>query len=200
MSLKVLGIGGSPRRNGNTDRLLRHAMNTLEQAGCSTETLSIRDLNYSPCMGCNACSKIKRCVQKDDLQMLQERLIAADRIVIAAPIFFMGINAQMKAVIDRMQPLWALKYVFKEPLIQDATRPPRKGIYLSAAGTKFPDVFDCAVRSVKNLFHVLDVEYFGDCLYRGIDQAGDIEKHPTAFEDVAAKALELANYPDNRSN
>lgn len=199
MPLKVLGIGGSPRRNGNTDRLLRHAMNTLDQAGCSTEILYIRDLNYSPCLGCNACSKTKRCVQKDDLQFLQERLIAADRIVIAAPIFFMGINAQMKAVIDRMQPFWALKYVFKERLIQDPARPPRQGIYLSAAGTQFPDVFDCAVRSVKNLFHVLDIDYFGDCLYRGIDQAGDIEQHPTAFEEVSAKVLELAKYHDNRS-
>lgn len=194
LTLHVLGIAGSPRRQGNTDRLLNHAMNTLAQAGNSTEMLSVRDLKYSPCMGCNVCAKTKKCVQKDDIQFLQERLIVADRIIISAPIFFMGINAQMKAIIDRMQPYWALKYVFKEQVINDSKRIPRRGLFLSTAGTQFPDVFDCAERSVKNLFHVLDIHYFGACLYRGIDQAGDIEKHPTAFQEVHDKVLKLAHH------
>jgi len=192
LTLHVLGIAGSPRRHGNTDRLLHHAMNTLALAGHTTETLFIRDMKYSPCMGCNACTKTRKCIQTDDLQYIQDRLIAADRIIISAPIFFMGINAQMKAIIDRMQPYWALKYVFKEQVIKDPNRMPRRGLFLSTAGTRFPDVFDCAERSVKNLFHVLDIQYFGSCLYRGIDKAGEIEDHPTAFQEVHDKVLEFA--------
>lgn len=191
MALQILGIAGSPRRHGNTDRLLQQAMTTLEQAGYSTEVLYIRDLEYSPCKGCNACSKNGKCVQKDDLQYLQKRLVAADRIVVAAPIFFMGINAQMKAIIDRMQPFWALKYIIKEPVIIDLKRPARYGLFLSTAATQFPDVFECAERSVKNFFHVLDIKYFGACLYRGIDEAGEIEKHPTAFQEVHEKVLQF---------
>lgn len=193
LTLHVLGIAGSPRHRGNTDRLLLHAMNTLEKAGYSTETLFIRDLKYSPCMGCNACSKTGKCVQKDDLQFLQERLIEADRIIVAAPIFFMGINAQMKAIIDRMQPYWALKYIFKEPVIKDPNRIPRSGLFLSTAGTHFPDVFDCAERSIKNLFHVLDIHYTGACLYRGIDQAGEIELHSSALQEVHDKVLDFVH-------
>lgn len=188
----ILGIAGSPRRNGNTDRLLREAINTLNQAGYSTEIINVRELQYSPCLGCNACSKTGLCVQKDDIQYLQERLVAADRIVVAAPVFFMGINAQVKAMIDRMQTFWALKYVFKKPVITDSERLPRYGLFLSAAGTEFSDVFACAERSVKNLYHVLDVRYYGSCVYRGIDQAGDIDKHPTAFSEVREKVLALA--------
>lgn len=188
----ILGIAGSPRRNGNTDRLLREAINALTQAGYSTETLNIRDLNYSPCLGCNACSKTGQCVQKDDIQYVQERLVAADRIIMAAPVFFMGINAQTKALIDRMQTFWALKYVFKQAVIKDSQRLPRYGLFFSAAGTTFPDVFACAEGSIKNLYHVMDVKYYGSCLYPGIDQVGDIDKHPTAFSEVAEKALALA--------
>ncbi|SHN84487.1 flavodoxin family protein [Desulfitobacterium chlororespirans] len=192
MKPHILGIAGSPRRNGNTDRLLKAAMNALAETGYSTEIINIRDLQYSPCLGCNACSKTGRCVQKDDIQYLQERLVAADRIIVAAPVFFMGINAQTKAVIDRMQTFWALKYVFKQPVITDSERLPRYGLFLSTAGTQFPDVFACAERAVKNLYHVLDIKYYGSCTYKGIDQSGDIEQHPSALQEVREKALILA--------
>lgn len=192
MKPHILGIAGSPRRNGNTDRLLREAINTLTQAGYSSEIITVRELQYSPCLGCNACSETGLCVQKDDIQYLQERLVAADRIIVAAPVFFMGINAQVKAMIDRMQPFWALKYVFKKPVITESERLPRYGLFLSAAGTEFPDVFACAERSIKNFYHVLDIRYYASCAYRGIDQAGDIDNHPTAFSEVREKALALA--------
>ena len=188
----ILGIAGSPRRNGNTDRLLREAINALTQAGYSTEIINIRDLQYSPCLGCNACSKTGQCVQKDDIQYVQGRLVAADRIIVSAPVFFMGINAQTKAMIDRMQTFWALKYVFKQSVITDSQRLPRYGLFLSAAGTNLPEVFACAERSVKNLFHVLDIKYYGSCVYPKIDEAGEIDKHPTAFREVQEKALALA--------
>lgn len=97
----------------------------------------------------------------------------------------------MKAVIDRMQTFWALKYVLKKPIVV-SERLPRHGLFLSAAGTEFPDVFTCAEKSVKNLYHVLDIQYFGSCVYQKIDKAGEIAHHPTAFRDVREKALELA--------
>ena len=188
----ILGIAGSPRPKGNTDRLLHEALDALSQASYSTERINIRDLDYSPCLGCNACFKTGRCVQKDDIQYLQQRLVAADRIIVAAPVFFMGINGEMKSVIDRMQTFWALKYVFKKPVIEEPGRLPRHGLFLSAAGTDFADVFACAERSVKNLYHVLDVRYYGACAYQNIDQAGEIDHHPQAFREVREKALSLA--------
>ncbi|MGE4274306.1 MAG: flavodoxin family protein [Desulfitobacterium sp.] len=192
MKPHILGIAGSPRRNGNTDRLLKEALDSLQSGGYSIERIYVRDLQFSPCLGCNACSKTGQCVQKDDIQYLQERLLAADRIIVAAPVFFMGINAQMKAIIDRMQTFWALKYVLKKPIIAASERLPRHGLFLSAAGTDFPDVFSCAEKSVRNLYHVMDVHYFGSCAYQKIDTAGEIAHHPTAFREVREKALELA--------
>jgi len=193
MTLSVLGIACSPRRNGNTARLLLEAMNAAQAEGHTTELVYLSDLNINPCQGCNACSAKGVCIIKDDIPKLQEKLIQADRFIIAAPIFFMGVNAQAKIMIDRMQTFWARKYLHHQSLIK-ASGPERIGLFLSAAGTDKVDVFKCAERSIQTFFHMLDIRYAQPCLYPKIDQAGEINKHPTALDDVrqATQALIIA--------
>ena len=190
MTLSVLGIACSPRRNGNTTRLLLAAMETAKAEGHTTELVYLSDLKINPCQGCGACSAKGICVIKDDIPKLQEKLIHADRLILAAPIFMMGLNAQTKIIIDRMQTFWALKYLHHKALVNESGYE-RVGLYLGAAGTKKPDVFDCAERSIKTLFHMLDIRYAQPCLYSGIDQAGEINEHLTALDDVhkATQAL-----------
>lgn len=190
MTLSILGIACSPRRNGNTTGLLLEAMKTAKAEGHNTELLYLSDLEITPCQGCGACSVKGICVIKDDISKLQEKLIQADRLILAAPIYFMGVNAQTKIFIDRMQPFWALKYLHHQSLVKLAG-PERRGLFLSTAGTQIPDVFECAERSIKTLFHMLDIKYGQACLYRGIDHAGEITEHPTATDDVrkATQAL-----------
>ncbi|EGW41587.1 flavodoxin family protein [Desulfosporosinus sp. OT] len=183
MSLSVLGIACSPRRNGNTTRLVLEAMETAKAEGHATELVYLSDLKINPCQGCGACSAKGICVIKDDIPNLQEKLIRADRLILAAPIFMMGINAQSKILIDRMQTFWALKYLHHQTLINPSGYE-RIGLFLATAGTKKLDVFECAERSIKTLFHMLDIQYAPPCLYKGIDQAGEINEHPTAIEDV----------------
>lgn len=191
MTLSVLGIACSPRRNGNTTSLLLEAMKTAQAEGQTTELVYLSDLNIKPCQGCNACSAKGICVIKDDdILEFQDKLIQADRVIIAAPIFFMGINGQAKIMIDRMQTFWARKYLHHQSLIKPSG-PERIGLFLSAAGTEKVDVFTCAERSIQTLFNMLDIKYAKPCLYRGIDHAGEIIGHPTAFDDVrkATQAL-----------
>ncbi|MDR3539848.1 MAG: flavodoxin family protein [Desulfosporosinus sp.] len=190
MSLSILGIACSPRRDGNSTRLLLEAMATAKAAGHTPELLYLSDLKINPCQGCNACSAKGICVIKDDISILKEKLIQADRIILAAPIFMMGLNAQTKIIIDRMQPFWALKYLHHQTLTNPSGYE-RIGLYLGAAGLKKPDVFDCAERSIKTFFNMLDIRYAQPCLYGGIDLAGEINEHPTAFDDVrkATQAL-----------
>jgi len=183
MTLSVLSIACSPRRNGNSTRLILEAMATTKAAGHTTELVYLSDLKINPCQGCGACSAKGICVIKDDIPELQKKLIQADRLIIGAPIFMMGLNAQTKILIDRMQTLWALKYLHHQSLVNPSGYE-RRGLYLATAGTKRPDVFDCAERSIKTLFHMLDIKYAQPCLYRGVDQAGEINEHPTAFDEV----------------
>ena len=190
MTLSVLGIACSPRRNGNSTRLLLEAMETAKAEGHTTELVYLSDLKINPCQGCNACSAKGICVIRDDIPKLQEKLIKADRLILAAPIFMMGLNSQTKIMIDRMQTFWALKYLHHQSLVNESGYE-RVGLYLGAAGLKKPDVFDCAERSIKTLFHMLDIRYAKPCLYSGIDQAGEINEHSTALDDVrkATQAL-----------
>lgn len=191
MSLTVLGIACSPRRQGNSTYLLSEAMSTVQAAGHRSEIIHLSDLNFSACQGCGACSSDAKCVQQDDMQEFHKRLIEVDRIIIAAPIFFMGLNAQAKAMIDRSQPFWAVKYILNQPVISDTTRAKRRGLFISTAGTKKTDVFTCAQQSIRTFFHILEIEYAQACLYDGIDKAGEITKHQTARTEISLATREL---------
>lgn len=183
--LRVLGISGSPRRGGNTELLLRQVMAGASSKGARTETLVVCRLNIAPCRHCNKCLKTGSCVVEDDMQQVHRDLRDADRIVLASPIFFMGLTAQAKTVIDRCQALWALKYVLKMPV----SIPPgkeRKGIWVSVGGLPYSveRLFAPARATVKSFFATLDVKFTGELLYPNIDERGAITRHPTALQDA----------------
>lgn len=190
MSLFVLGIACSPRKNGNTTRLLLEGMKIAQDEGHSTEIVYLTDLEITPCRGCNACSINGTCVINDDLPKLQEKMIHADRLMIAAPIFFMGVNAQTKIMIDRMQTFWALKYLHNKSFLTPSGLK-RAGLFISAAGTRKQDVFLCAERSIKTFFHMLDIQYTKPCLFSGVDKVGEIEEYPTYLEEVRKTTQEF---------
>lgn len=190
MGFTVLGIACSPRRKGNTTSLLLESMNTAQAAGHHTEVVFLSELIMSPCRGCGACSDKGVCVINDDLTKLQDKLIGLDRLIIAAPIYFMGINAQAKIMIDRMQPFWARKFLHQQSIVNPSGNK-RAGMFISTAATKFPYVFECAERSIKTLFTMLDIEYSQTCLYSGVDKAGEIANYPDSFPEVRRKTKTL---------
>jgi multimeric flavodoxin WrbA len=94
----------------------------------------------------------------------------------------MGVTAQMKAMIDRCQALWARKYVLKMPPLGD--RRNRKGLFISVGGGKVADMFEPALATVKSLFKVLDIAYADELLFRGVDEKGAIAEHPDALKQA----------------
>ncbi len=180
--MRVLGITGSPRRGGNTDLLLAELMKGAASRGAEVKTIVLNDLNFIACQHCDACLKKGKCKYQDDMQMVYRELEDADRIVLASPIQFMGVTAQMKAMIDRCQALWARKYVLKLPPLGD--RRERKGFFISVAGRKVVNVFDGALITIKSLFTVLDITYAGELLFRDVDEKVAIAKHPDALRQA----------------
>ncbi len=180
--MKVLGIGGSPRRGGNTDLLLAEVMKGAASRGAEVKTIILNDLEISPCQHCDACLEAGRCKIEDDMQMVYRELEDADRIVLASPIQFMGVTAQMKAMIDRCQALWARKYVLKLPPL--GNRRERKGFFISVGGREIANVFEPALVMVKTVFRILDITYAGELLFPGIDEKGAIAKHPDALHQA----------------
>ncbi|MHB8170879.1 MAG: flavodoxin family protein [Thermincolia bacterium] len=190
-NLYCLGISCSPRKDGNTSILLDRAMEGARDGGARVETVNLRELCFSPCTGCNGCFEQGQCVLKDDMQDLYQKVLAADRLIIAGPIFSMGLNALGKAFIDRGQRFWAAKYVLKKPVIEKKDRPVRQGIFISAAGSNLPGVFDGAVRVVKYYYLMMETQLVGTYLYPNTDDKGDILKNPAALEEVFKAGLNL---------
>jgi multimeric flavodoxin WrbA len=182
-ALKVLGIFGSPRRGGNTEILLEEALKGAEKEGAEVERLHLTDFTITPCKECHGCDETGQCVIPDDMQKIYPKLLEADLIILASPIFFYGITAWAKALIDRCQAFWARKYLVKEPSLGKEGKK-RKGFFISVAATKGQKVFEGAILTVKYFLDVLNGEYVGELIFRGIDAKGDILKHPGALQQA----------------
>ena len=191
IKLKVLGIAGSPRRDGNTDHLLRQVMAGTLSQGANTEIVTLSELNISPCRHCDGCIKTGKCVVDDDMQRLHTDLREVDRVVLASPIFFMGVTAQTKAMIDRCQALWVIKYVLKLPVSINPGKK-RTGFFLSVGGTRLHNLFQPAMATVKSWFTTLDISYAGELVFSGIDEKEAILRHPTALKDAFSIGQKLA--------
>ncbi len=187
-NMRVLGIMGSPRRHSNTEILLDKALEGTREAGAETEKVLISKLKISPCLEIYACFKDGNCTIKDDMQMLYDKLLEADHIVFASPIFFYGITSQAKAVVDRCQALWARRHVLG---MGKEDKRVRRGVFISVGATQGKRLFDGAVLTVKYFFDAIGVKYSGDLLVRGIDNKAQIKDHPTALEDAFRLGQEL---------
>jgi multimeric flavodoxin WrbA len=187
--MRVLGINGSPRRGGNTDLLLAQVMKGAADKGAETKTIVLNDMEISPCQHCDACFEAGVCRIKDDMQMVYREMEKADRIVLASPVHFLGLSAQMKAMIDRGQALWARKYVLHRPPLGDER--PRKGLFVSVGGMKLKNLFEPSLATIKAFFRVIDVDYAGELLFPGVDEKGAIRNHPTALEEAFAAGQKL---------
>lgn len=99
--MHVLIISSSPRRKGNSDLLCDEFMRGAESAGHTAEKIFLRDKKIGYCTGCGVCYDKHICSQKDDMSEILEKLIAADVIVFASPIYFYTMCGQLKTLIDR---------------------------------------------------------------------------------------------------
>lgn len=101
MSKEVLVLSSSPRKSGNSDLLCDQFVSGAKEAGHKTEKIALREKQINYCTGCGACFKNSVCSQKDDMAEILEKMIAADVIVMATPVYFYTMCGQMKTLIDR---------------------------------------------------------------------------------------------------
>ena len=160
---RVIILNGSPRRNGNTEQL---AKAFAEGAGRrhEVELISVTDYSVHPCTGCNSCytSEGHRCVQQDDMAKICEKLRNADVLIIASPVYFYGISAQLKTVIDRLHT----------PIRNDF-RIKKLGLILAGAAT-LPDLFDPILLQYRMILRFFGLEDAGTVLVSGVKDRGDV--------------------------
>jgi multimeric flavodoxin WrbA len=187
MPVRVLAFAGSPRRGGNSETLLDWVLAAMgNEADVTIEKIPLTEANISPCKGCNACQKLNKCVQRDGMDIVHDKIIAADVIILAAPIFCMGIAAQAKMLIDRAQVFTSRKYVLKLPVVPPERKGKRLGVFLSTAGQNWSYVFDAAIPSVKCFYNVIEVKDkdISYLMINHVDEKGAILGHPTAKTDA----------------
>ena len=191
---RITAIYGSPRREGNTATLLRRAVAGARAQGLDVTEIHLRDLKMSPCLEIYGCKRDGECAIHDDFQSVRDTILAADGIMLASPIFFYTVSAQVKILMDRFQSQWVKKHWIEgQPM--GKSRDLRKGLFLSAGATQGKKLFDGALLSVKYFFDVLDTTLWDYRCFRGLDYADDIHQHldyqTEAFETGAALARAL---------
>ena len=103
---RVLVLSASPRKNGNSDLLCHRFIEGAQEAGHEAELIWLYDRNIEFCRACYACFRTGKCVLKDDMAEILEKMQAADVLVIATPTYFLTMNGKLKTAIDRFLPKW----------------------------------------------------------------------------------------------
>lgn len=181
----VLGLQGSPRKNGNTDILLQAFMEKAAQAGATAHTLQVARAGITPCKGCGYCERHGTCVIADDPMATEiyGLMRQADLVVAASPVYFYGVSAQLKVLIDRSQTLWSRKYVYK---LQDPLAATRQGILFSMAASRGRQLFDGVHLTAKYFFDAIDARFEHALTYRGIETKGAIRQQAGLSADIDA--------------
>lgn len=103
--MKVIGIVGSPRKNGNTNIVVQQILEGAAEAGAETRTFLLNEMNFRGCQACDYCKSHEKCKLEDDLTELFEEMAGADGVVFGAPIYFAQFSGQMRLFLDRCYSL-----------------------------------------------------------------------------------------------
>jgi arsenate reductase (thioredoxin) len=181
----ILGLQGSPRKGGNTDILLAAFMDKAAQAGAVVNTIQVAKAGIAACKGCGYCEKHGTCVITDDPMATEiyGLMRQADLIVAASPVFFYGVSAQLKGLIDRSQTLWSRKYVYK---LRDPLAATRQGVLLSMAASRGRQLFEGVHLTAKYFFDAIDAHFEHALTYRGVESKGAIRNQEGLDADIDA--------------
>lgn len=176
----VLALAASPREGGNTDRLLDAFLEPARAAGAPVTKLYLGRLDIHPCDHCGGCLTGGACVRRDDMDLVYRGLAEAGVLVLASPVYFMGVTAQAKAMIDRCQALWVAKYRLGRALAPDY----RPAAFVSAAGQDSPGVFECPLKVVRAFFKTTMFRLSSSVLEAGLDETEGRGPGPEVLEEA----------------
>lgn len=177
---KVLGIVGSPRRNGNTHVLVSRILQGARAAGAKTETIFLADLDIGECDGCCACWKGKHeCVKDDDMSALYPKIIEADALVLGTPVYWFGPTAILKGFIDRL-------FLFCGPARSGALKGKPVAVAMPFAD-RTDETAGPAVALFAKTFEFLGMRWVGRILVPSVAKRGEVR----AKEKAMKKCLDL---------
>lgn len=167
MSKTVLVLSTSPRKGGNSDALADAFVRGAQEAGNQVEKITLYDKTIGFCKGCLSCQNTQRCIIRDDADAITQKMLTADVIAFATPIYYYGMCGQMKTLLDRANPLFPAAYQFRD-------------IYLLAAAAEADE--HTVVGAVTGLQGWIDcfekARLAGTVFAGGVTAVGEIQGHP----------------------
>lgn len=149
--MNAIGIVGSPRKDGNVDRLVQAVLDGAEEAGYQTTKYHLNDLIYSGCQACNYCKSHEKCKIDDDLSGVLKDMAEADAVVFGSPIYFYLFTGQFKLMEDRM-------YSFIDPGFNSRLRPGKKAVIVTSQGNPDLAAFEKAASEFAGILELLGFE------------------------------------------
>ncbi len=173
MSKKILILSGSPRKGGNSDMLCDIFMKGAQEAGNTVTKIFVSSKKIAYCRGCYFCSDHNgECAIKDDMTEVLNQILEADVIVMASPVYFYSIDAQLKAVIDRSVARW-LEIKNKE------------FYYIMTAAEDTATVMDCTLECFRGFAACLEGSVEKGVIYgKGVYEKGEISTHPELLQQA----------------
>lgn len=171
-NMKIVVLTGSPRRNGNSAHLAEQFIKGAEEQGHEVFRFDCAFKQVAPCRACNRCGMNGACILNDDFNELRPRLIEADMVVFAPPMYYFGMSAQMKRVIDRF---YAINGQIKGRY--------KKAAFLMTYADTEPAEAQPMLLHCRTLLHYLGWESVGEVVASGVWTAGSVKN--TSYADQA---------------
>lgn len=176
----ILAISSSPRRDGNSELALRSFCRAAVERDISVEMIHLHELNLQLCRACDRCAKAGICIIRDQMQPLYKKVITATGLVLATPIYFGSLSAQLKVFIDRFQCWWQAKYRLKKPFVLPAQN--KAGFIICTGALHKPEYGKNITTIGKVFFHNINFYFGGILCLQGLDNKGEINNNPAALE------------------
>jgi len=170
MAARIVVLKGSPREKGNSSTLAEEAAEGARAEGATVESFSLHSMDIRPCRACDGCLKTGVCLIKDDMRTLGPKLRAADAVILASPVYWFSMSAQLKTCMDRWYALWHPK--------NDFLKGRKIGIILAYGDADLVTSGGRnAVRTLKDAAAYLEAEVVG-CVHGSLSGIGDARKNP----------------------
>jgi multimeric flavodoxin WrbA len=193
MVIRVCGIVGGPKKNGNVDLLVTQILKGSESRGAEAQKIYLNDLSIKPCQSCGVDPRPRFCVFDDDMRIVYEALESCDAVVLGSPVYFDSVSAQTKLMIDRCNCL--MPYV-KQPdgtyAFERRAKKRKTGIFVAAAGTD--QEFDTTMATVKGFFNWTNTELAEKLLYKHEDnQLGKVRTDKKTMQQALEIGIRLVH-------
>jgi multimeric flavodoxin WrbA len=183
---RILGVVGSPRKNGNTHILVSRILDGAEKRGTTTEIIFLNDLNIRECDGCHICWKGKQCSKKDDMHEVYPKIIQSDVIIFGTPVYWYGPTALMKCFIDR--------FVYFNCPPNRAKIRGKSAVIAVPFEENNPQTARLLVKFFEKSLKYLEMNLIGKILVPGVSRRGDILRKEGRLEEAFKLGIRLARY------